>query len=672
MFSLDGLNKNQRLAAETINGPVLILAGAGSGKTRTITFRIAHMIENLKIDPSTILGVSFTNKAACEMKERVEKLTNAKGITLSTFHSLGVQILKKEIDKLGYQRNFSIYDTGDQRSIIREALRYYKAEKKFDQKVILSKIGLLKNNGIDENAFTGSRFFDYEDPYDLACEFCYRFYQEKLRFFNAIDFDDILHLTLKLFKEHPQIAKKYSERFRYIMIDEYQDTNPLQFQIVLGLTSTHHNLCVVGDDDQSIYAFRGADISNILNFETHFKGAKVIKLEENYRSTMPILELANQVIKGNKKRKEKNLWSQNRSTLKPLVWSMGDSTHEAQTVVEEIRNLIKKGTSPRNIAILYRGKNQAPPIEEQLRLNNLPYAIIGGQKLYDKKEIKDLMGYLCVILNPNDELSLRRIINIPHRGIGTTTLGKYIAKSQENSISIFKAFENYPLLDPKRENHIRSFSALIRKYQKLFHVRPLAQALQALIEELNFFDFITKQYTDTPKQAEMKQNDVMHFIATAERYQSYSHDPSLRNFIEDLLLKDSQDKEEENDQIKEEVTMMTLHSSKGLEFDHIYLVGMEEELLPHKKTINEGEDIDEERRLCYVGITRAKKCLTMTYCKERLLFGKKVPRKRSRFLHGLDEYFTHQDRTTFNHLSPEEASDYKKSFISNLMGMLDD
>ncbi len=421
MISLSGLNDKQREAAETIEGPVLILAGAGSGKTRTITYRIAHMVDNLGIKGESILGVSFTNKAAKEMRERVVTLLGSRKsrkISLLTFHSLGVRILKKEIEKLGYHLNFSIYDQSDQLSIIREALKLYHAEKKFDAKDVQSKISFLKNAGITELDFADSNHFNPEDPYSHATEYAYRFYQEKLKFFNAIDFDDILFLTLKLFKEHSEIAKLYSEKFQYIMIDEYQDTNTLQFELIRHLTSTHDNLCVVGDDDQSIYGFRGADITNILEFEKVFPGAKIVKLEENYRSVSSILNLANSVIKENKKRRDKTLWSQKKSEHIPLLWAMGDTDHEAEVVVEDVVKHQGEGGHLGDIAILYRSNTQAPPIEDQLRLSQVPYTIIGGQKFYDKKEVKDLMSYLFVILNPNDQMAIRIILNIPHRGIG--------------------------------------------------------------------------------------------------------------------------------------------------------------------------------------------------------------------------------------------------------------
>ncbi|MEC7275813.1 MAG: UvrD-helicase domain-containing protein [Bdellovibrionota bacterium] len=678
MISLSGLNPEQRSAAETVEGPVLILAGAGSGKTRTITYRIAHMVSNLGIKGKSILGVSFTNKAAREMRERVITLlgkSQSRGLTLTTFHSLGVKILKKEIDKLGYHLNFSIYDTSDQLGIVREALKLYHADKKFDHKRILSTIGFLKNRGIGSEDYIASPHFNEDEPYDLAAEFVYRYYQDKLRFYNAIDFDDILFLVVQLFRENPDIAEKYSERFQYIMIDEYQDTNGLQLQLISGLTSKHDNLCVVGDDDQSIYAFRGADITNILEFEKMFPGAKVIKLEQNYRSVSPILSLANHVIKENKNRRAKTLWSTKESNVKPYLWAMGDTDHESQIVADEIAKFQSKGGHLGDIAILYRSNTQAQPIEDELRLAQIPYTVLGGQKFYEKKEIKDLIAYFSVILNPHDQMSLRRILNVPHRGIGNATLEKFLLKSEQDQVSLFEAMEKSPEIAGARSENIHKFVGLIRRYQDQFKKYPLAEASSQLIEEISFLKFIDKQY-DNVKQADRRKNDIMMFLESAGRFTKFHGDQAtLKNFVEKLLLQDAQDNdldEEDDDVRKNEVTMMTLHSSKGLEFDIVYLIGMEEEILPHKRTIVDGEDISEERRLAYVGVTRAREKLFMTYCKERKIYGRKVPRHPSRFITELNSLFIEQDRTTFGHMTEEEKEDHIKSTFAGLADLLGD
>ncbi|GAB4013448.1 MAG: UvrD-helicase domain-containing protein [Bdellovibrio sp.] len=679
MISLAGLNPEQREAASIIEGPLLLLAGAGSGKTRTITYRIAHMVSNCQIPSNQILAVSFTNKAAMEMKERVSSLLGkhkARGLTLCTFHSLGLRILKEQIKKLGYNESFSIYDTSDQVAIIREAMKNYSADKKkYDHKVILSKIGWLKNNGIREDEFSATPYFDPENDYDIATEYAYRFYQEKLKFYSAIDFDDILFLCVRLFKENPEVAEEYSRRFQYIMIDEYQDTNGLQFQMVLGLTSTHKNLCVVGDDDQAIYSFRGADIRNILTFEKHFPGAKVIKLEQNYRSTKPILELANSVIGQNKNRHDKKMWGTKESADLPLLWIMGDTDHEAQVVVEDIVQYQGKGGFLGEVAILYRSNTQTQPIEDELRISQVPYTIVGGQKFYEKKEVKDLIAYMATVLNPKDQVSIRRILNVPNRGIGLATLEKFIEISEKQNISLFEAMDKNPDIDPRREQHVREFVGLIKKYQYEFNLHPLPQVIMKMIEEINYFNFIEKEY-DNPKQVERRKTDVMTFVESAERFtRIHKNMANLRHFVEKLLLQDAQDRQigddDDVDVKKNQVTLMTLHGSKGLEFDRVYFIGVEEEILPHKKTIKEGQGLDEERRLCYVGITRAREKLIMTYCKERELYGKKVPRFRSRFINELEPYFKEQDRTTFGHMSEDEAKEYKSNFFSDLLSRLE-
>lgn len=668
MISLDGLNPEQREAAETVEGPLLILAGAGSGKTRTVTYRIAHMLENLKIPGNQILAVSFTNKAAAEMKERVAQLVGPRGrrgITLSTFHSLGLRILREDIHHLGYNNLFTIYDQADQMSIVREALKNFKSGKNYDRGIIMSKIGLLKNKGIGADEFAKSSEYDPGTDYDVVTEYVYNYYQDKLQFYNALDFDDILFLVVRLFKSFPEIAQKYSERFKYIMIDEYQDTNNLQFNMIEALTSTHENICVVGDDDQAIYAFRGADITNILNFEKQFPRTKVIKLEENYRSTFPILDLANRVIKENAQRKDKTMRTSQMEGERPQLWACGDSDHEAAIVIEEIIKMQSHGKMLSDMAILYRSNTQVPPIEDQLRLAQIPYNIIGGQKFYEKKEIKDIIAYLSVIQNPRDELALRRILNVPNRGIGSVTLNKFLAIAGEQKKSLFAVLD-----DQADHQGAREFIGLLKKYRDLFEDQPLLETINQLIEEIQYYDFIEKSY-DSAKLMNRKKDDVKNFLLTADRFQDrFKDEATLKNFVERLLLADSQDSNSSEEFKTNEVTLMTLHASKGLEFDYVFLVGMEEELLPHKKTILDNSDINEERRLCYVGITRARKKLIMTYAKERKIYNKMIPRFRSRFVVELNQYYKDLDRTNFGDMSEEEIQDFKKSFFSNLASSL--
>jgi DNA helicase II / ATP-dependent DNA helicase PcrA len=679
MIDLSGLNDKQRLAAETVDGPLLILAGAGSGKTRTVTFRIGHMLANLKIDPTNILAISFTNKAAKEMKDRVKHLVHYKlrrGLTLSTFHSLGLRILREEIHKLGYDNNFTIYDTNDQLAIIREALKLLKAEKSFDRKTIHSKIGLLKNNGISPEEFVSTEFYDDEAPDDIATDYAYRFYQERLHFYNAVDFDDILFLTVKLFELHPELAVKYSEQFKYIMIDEFQDTNGLQVKMIDFLTSTHNNLCVVGDDDQSIYAFRGADISNILNFSKKYKNTTVIKLEENYRSTSHILDLANSIIKNNTNRTDKTMWSNNHSGEKPLLWVCQDDLHEAAVIVDDIIKYQTKGGHLSNVAVLYRSNRQVPPLEDQLRLSMVPYNIVGGQKLYDKKEIKDLIAYLAVILNRKDEMSLRRIINTPARGIGAKSLKDFIAISRETGKTLFSVVEDIAANEQsKRGEHLKKFVDIIHTFDRKFKEESLQASLDGLIHYIDFFTYIDKCY-DSPKMRVHKKTDIQNFVLSAARFSEvYEEEISLKSFVQKLLLADSQDTRnpsKDEDGKTNEVTLMTLHSSKGLEFDEVYLIGMEEEKLPHRRVIRDGEDIGEERRLAYVGVTRAKKRLVMTHTKEKVYNNNPVPRHSSRFLVEIEpEWFTTQDRTTFGHMSKEEEVEFKQDYFNDLLKSLE-
>jgi superfamily I DNA/RNA helicase len=627
------------------------------------------MLTNLKIPGKNILAVSFTNKAAAEMKERVSHLVDSrqrKGITLSTFHSLGIRILREDIHHLGYNNLFTIYDQADQMSIVREGLKNYRSNKSYDRGIIMSKIGYLKNQGISADDFPKSKFYDPENNYDGATEYVYHFYQEKLQFYNALDFDDILFLVVKLFKNHPEVATKYSERFKYIMIDEYQDTNSLQFSLIQGLTSTHNNICVVGDDDQAIYGFRGADISNILNFEKQYEKTKVIKLEENYRSTFPILDLANQVIKESTQRKEKTMRTSQMEGQLPQVWAAAESDHEAAIVAEEIIKLQSHGIALSEMAILYRSNTQVPPFEDQLRISQIPYNIIGGQKFYEKKEIKDIIAYLTLIQNSRDELALRRILNVPNRGIGSVTLNKNLEKALEQKRHLFQV-----LADEEEHEGIKNFIEIIKKYQRVFHEQSLLSAVTNLIDELNYYDFIDKSY-DQVKLATRKKDDVKNFLLTADRFQDrYQEEATLKNFVERLLLADSQDTQAPGEGFKKnEVTLMTLHASKGLEFDNVFLAGMEEELLPHKKTIVENSDINEERRLCYVGITRARKKLIMTYAKERKIYGKMIPRFKSRFVNELVHCYKEIDRTNFGDMSEEEVKDFKKSFFGNLMDSL--
>lgn len=672
MINLNELNPEQQKAAKTINGPVLILAGAGSGKTKTVTYRIGNMLLNHGISPENILALSFTNKAAEEMRERVKNLVSAQKVrklTLSTFHALGVTILREDIHHLGIHSHFTIYDASDQLSLIREALAHYNNnDKQFDRKVIQQKISFLKNKGIYPDQFPHTKHFDFSNAYDLATEHVYQYYQNKLFLYNALDFDDLLLLTVKLFEDHPAIREKYSKRFRYIMVDEYQDTNPLQFKFLKFLTSTHHNICVVGDDDQSIYAFRGATVENILSFEHEYPNTTVIKLEQNFRSTSPILDLANHVIKENPKRKSKKLWTKIGSIHKPTMWVCGDAEHETLIIAEEIKNYRQKGYSYSDMALIYRSNHQAPPFEEVIRAEGIPYRIVGGQKFFEKKEIKDLIAYLSLINNPFDEISLRRIINTPARGIGEETLKKFLSLSKEKKEGLWKTMTQNPSFVEKRTANITGFIQFIFSKQKEFKEKPLSMALKSLVDDLNFETYIEDSYDKFPKQKEKKLNELRMFLASTERFQKiFGKDATLRNFLEKVLL-DDREKEKDENEFPDEVTLMTMHSSKGLEYKVVFLVGMEEDLLPHKRGLEDDHGVEEERRLLYVGITRAKERLFLTRCKKRNLFGKDSPKNTTRFLKMIPEnLLEEQDRTTFGHMSETEVTDYKKNFFNSLI-----
>lgn len=674
MFSLAGLNPTQRAAAETTHGPLLILAGAGSGKTRTVTYRVAHMISNCDISPKEILAISFTNKAAGEMKERIAGILGkrqGRGLTVSTFHSLGLRILRSEIQLIGYQKKFTIYDTSDQIALLRTIMQKIVGEKNYDIKRFQGRISFLKNKGIDHENFYDSPYFNPDEPDDVMLEIVYKEYQERLLFYNAIDFDDILGLTLRVFRENPEIASKYSKTYKFIMVDEYQDTNPLQFELIRHLTMEHNNICVVGDDDQSIYGFRGADIKNILDFENIYEGCKVIKLEQNYRSTQPILSLANEVIKQNKNRKDKTMWTDNKEGITPKAWMAADTDHEAEIIIDEITRLQAEGCHLADIAVLVRSTMQFPPLEDQLKMSMIPYQILGGQKFYERKEVKDILAYMSLIYNKLDEISLRRILNVPNRGIGLKTLQGLLEIVEAEKNSLFRVIQKTSDDKPK----LKDFCELIEQMNKIFEDKGLKEGVEDLIEKVNYKDFVRKSYK-RQEQVDRRLQDIENFILSCERFEKYNPNATLSSFLEKMVLQDSQnnqDGDEDDDVRANEVRLMTLHSSKGLEFDNVFLVGFEEETLPHKRTISLGEDIGEERRLAYVGVTRARENLIMTYCKRRKIYGKDTPRHISRFLKGLEKHYVTIDRTTLAHIGTEEEQEqYKADFFGNLFESIED
>lgn len=630
VLRLEELNPPQREAVVTVEGPVLVLAGAGSGKTRVITYRVAHLLER-GVPADDILAVSFTNKAANEMRERVERLVGQRGrkVTLCTFHALGLQILKQERQALGMGSGFTIYDASDQLGTVRELVRRVSVDdRKFDLKAILFRISRAKNAFMSPEEYLEELG---DDEYDLITADLYPKYQEALRSFHAFDFDDLICETVRLFDRDEQVRQKWQSRFRYVMVDEYQDTNRAQFLFLEHLVAGHKNLCVVGDDDQSIYGWRGAEAGHILEFDRQFPGARMVKLEENYRSTPQILDAANAVISHNKKRHEKRLWTARRAGDKLQHIVCEDAEAEAQFVAEEIEVLrATRGYKHRDCAILYRSNVQSRPIEEALRAQRLPYRVIGGQAFFDRKEVKDAISYLKLALQPRDEISLRRIINYPARGIGGTTLEKLSEHAKQTGISLWDACVKAP---PRKE--VTAFCDLIERGRAYLAEGSLRDGARKFLDEAGLPDDL-RGAAASPIQAQRRLENLEGFLTSLQRFQE-REGRDLGAFLHRLTL---QSKEEDDGAGSDEVTLVTLHGAKGLEFPVVFLVGVEEELLPHKRTLYpQGPDVldavvdlGEERRLMYVGITRAKELLYLTRARTRSHRASAQDRTPSRFL----------------------------------------
>jgi superfamily I DNA/RNA helicase len=642
MLNLSSLNPQQRQAVETIRGPVLILAGAGTGKTRVITFRIAHMIER-GVAPGHILGVTFTNKAAREMQERVNKLIPRRPReegkdnrpTICTFHSLCVRILRQHIEKLGYKRNFVIYDESEQLGAIKKILARISAKgEKTDPSAILSLLSRFKNGGERAAAFS--------DPSVRAmAEHIRSRYESALHACNAVDFDDLILLTLRLFREHPEALEACRAKYRYVMVDEYQDTNASQFALVQSLTQEHRNLCVVGDDDQSIYGWRGAEISNLLDMEKHFPEVKVVKLEQNYRSTNTILNAANAVIKNNLRRRGKHLWSQKGDGPKITLQSFVDDEEEARSVVEQIEYARMTRRVPwSDQAILFRTNIQSRPLETALRQGGVRYHLIGGQSFFDRREIRDFLAYLKVLLNPRDDVSLLRIANVPARGLSDVTMERLLGASHERKCSVFEAMKNPAVSSTflvKSRESIEAFVELVERTRARLteDLSPPPGALGALVtqlmEEIGYFNDLRRS-EKTAEAAENRLRNLRDLIATLDGSAPASrplHD-RLETFLEQVTL-DSDREEDKDESPGDAVTLITMHSCKGLEFPHVFVVGLEEGLLPHSRSKVEGT-IDEERRLFYVAITRAMQTLCISHCGGRKKYGQLVPCHPSVFL----------------------------------------
>lgn len=645
------LNPEQLKAVKHDKGPLLILAGAGSGKTRVLTHRIAYLIDNLGVSPFNILALTFTNKAASEMRERVDNIVGygAENIWVSTFHSTCVRMLRRYITSLGYDQSFTIYDAADQKTLIKEVCKLLDVDtKRFKEAAIMNKISEAKDRLKSPEAMMAEAGEDY-----LAKTYAkiYAEYQKQLKKNNALDFDDLIFKTVELFRTNEEALSYYQNRFKYIMVDEYQDTNHAQFVLISLLASTineygeiQHNLCVVGDDDQSIYRFRGADIHNILDFESKFPDTTVIKLEQNYRSTKSILDVANEVIHNNSNRKDKSLWTDNEQGDPVTFTQYQNARDEAERIVMDIRNgHQQENISYNDYAILYRTNAQSRLFEEKLVQYNIPYKLVGGVNFYSRKEIKDILAYLRVIDNAQDDIQVKRIINVPKRGIGLTTINRISDYAQENDISFYDAVV-----------HAQGIPGIGRAYEKLTNFATLIETLRSKIAAPDYsIEDLVKELIDlTGYVRELEEANTIEattrieyideFITKVVTYEEEAtSEPTLSEFLEEVSLVADIDS---YDEAEEKIVLMTLHGSKGLEFPYVYLTGMEEGIFPSYRSINEGEeDIAEERRLCYVGITRARKKLALTAARERMINGETMYSRQSRFINEIPRYLLKQD-----------------------------
>ncbi len=718
-LDLRKLNERQREAVLHGQGPLLVLAGAGSGKTSTMSYRIAHLVAERHQPGSSILGLSFTRKAAGELKERVIKLVSqaagplaAQGMTLTTFHSLCVRFLREHAEKLGYSKNFTILDQTDQADLIRTILKsIHVDDRKFDPQALLFEIGQAKNRFLSGDGALayfeqGGRLAgDYVDVMSTV----YPQYIAQVKALDSMDFDDLLFLAAKLLREHPEVRRAYGERFRNILVDEYQDTNPAQFAILRMLTETHQNICVVGDDDQSIYAWRGADARHILEFSHHYPAARTITLDQNYRSTTRILDAANQVIQQNKHRHPKRLWSTKGDGEPIQMIVLEEDRSEAEHVAEEILKMARtfvegqpKQVRPwKDFAILYRSNPQSRIFEEALRMRKIPYKLVGALSFLDRREVKDLFSYFRVIVNPKDDASVRRILNWPTRGIGRTALETATELAQAAKTCVYEALGQTAEKQPRAAAGIRQFCELIESLRVDLKHTPADPAALAswgkrVLERIGAREQLIADHPDAPDQAVKKLENMEELVNALgqvdlkEVQEELGQEPItaealLREFLSRMLLQaqaevDDKKKDAENKET-DQVTLLTLHGSKGLEFPVVFLVGLEEGLLPHRRTIEEALDFSEERRLCYVGITRAKDRLILTRARTRIRYGKAVPRTPSRFLNELpQDQLVHQnlalgpDHESVNPVAREAAEkqheERVKSFLAGIKSQL--
>ena len=664
------LNPRQREAVRTLDGPLLVLAGAGTGKTRVITHRVAALIDN-GAPPSSVLAITFTKKAAKEMKERIHSLLGSKQageVTVCTFHSLCCRILRDHIHRLGYSPNFTIYDQSDQLSLVRSILRHLKiAGREFDPRAILFRISRAKADTLSPKKYARAATDDLEHMTAAV----YPRYQDALKSFNAVDFDDLLLLTARLFEEHPRIRGRYRSKYRFVMVDEYQDTNHIQYELIKHLCARHKNLCVVGDDDQSIYAWRGAHEGNMTRFQQDFPKARVIRLERNYRSTQIILDAANAVIANNSARMDKKLWTEKRSGGLIECVAARDERDEADAVVSRIGLLLmRKRARGGDFAVLYRTNAQSRLFEEKLRLRRIPYVIVGGMRFYDRKEVQDVLAYLKTLANPEDEIPLRRIINTPARGISRPTIERLNQWSLDRGVSLHEALvqaEQAPDLPKRAVQSVLRFVDLIERHQGMLEHYPASQCMTRLVEEIEYQDALRRS-CDTREEADSRFQNAVEVINALADYERENPDDGLAGFL-DHVATTTEDDDETTEQ-DDAVTLMTLHSAKGLEFPRVFLVGMEEGILPHRKSDTEENDaIDEERRLCYVGMTRAQDALALTHAVQRSRFGQMASCTPSRFLKEIPEGLLQwETRTDDEPVSRERESDY----LAAIRKMLDE
>lgn len=673
-MNLDTLNPAQREAVEKTEGPVLILAGAGSGKTRVLTTRIGHLIEDKGVQPANILAITFTNKAANEMRERVEETleSDASDMWISTFHSCCVRILRKDINRIGYNRSFVIYDSADQVTLVKDCLKELNLnDKVFEPKMIISTISGAKDKLYDPKQFKAmhmndNRMSKIADVYAL--------YQDRLKRNSALDFDDLIFKTVELLKSDKEVLDYYRNRFKYIMVDEYQDTSKAQYELIKILAKEHQNICVVGDDDQSIYGWRGADIRNILEFEKDYDDVHVVKLEQNYRSTQIILDAANTVISNNIERKRKILWSEKKDGELIKIQVAQDEIEESDFVADMIAKISREqNRSYKDFAVLYRANAQSRSVEDALNRSQIPYNIYGGTKFYERKEIKDLIAYLRVIQNPQDDISIKRIINVPRRGIGLRTIEKIEDRAslkQESIYSVLIDIETNSEISTKARNSISEFvDNVIGTLRTMREVYPVSKLIEKVIESIDYYGYIDELYKGDKEEAEERKDNVKEFISVAMEFEQNSEEKDLETFLTGVALTSESSEEEEIDK----VSLMTIHTSKGLEFPVVFIVGMEDGLFPIARAVRSMSDseIEEERRLCYVGITRAKEILYLTLTQKRTLYGKTNPSIASRFMEELPKECIERLNSAEKELSYSKANynvldKYKQKYMNTI------